>query len=93
MYISAGSIPASQVAGCSCTIPASPTTTGSCTLFIASKLMWIHPGLATTGRRQGLPPPGQASSRIRPAAAAAPSTPAVAAFLLLLLQDKEAILA
>ena len=30
---------ASPVAGCSCTIPASPTTTGSGALFMAHKLM------------------------------------------------------
>ena len=40
-----GSIPASPVAGCSCTIPAlaaSPTTTGSCALFIARKATQAH---------------------------------------------------
>ena len=90
MHISDGSIPASRVAGCSCTIPASPTTTGSCTLFIARKLMRIRPGLATPGRHPGRSPPRQASSPARPAAAAAPSNPAAAAFLLLLRQDKVA---
>ena len=75
MHISDGSIPASRVAGCSCTIPASPTTTGSCTLFIARKLMRIRPGLATLGRRAGLPLPWPARSTARPAAATAPSTP------------------
>ena len=93
MYISARSITASRVAGCSCTIPASPTTTGSCTLFIARKLMRIRPGLATQGRRPGRSPPGPARSPARPAAAAAPSNPAAAAFLLLRRQDKVTILA
>ena len=41
-HIFARSIPASLVAGHSCTIPASPTTTGLYALFIASKLMLIH---------------------------------------------------
>ena len=41
-HIFARSIPASLVAGHSCTIPASPTTTGLYALFIASKLVLIH---------------------------------------------------
>ena len=49
MHISAGSIPASWVVAYSCTIPASPTTTGSCTLFIARKLLQIRRGIATPG--------------------------------------------
>ena len=85
------SIPASRFAGCSCTIQASPTTTGSCTLFIARKLMRIRPGLATPGRRPGRSPPGPARSPARSAAAANPSIPAATAFLLLLQQVKVAI--
>ena len=81
MHISDGSIPAGRVAGCSCTIPASPTTTGLCTLFIACRVMRIRPGMATPGRRP---------ARRRLAAAAAPSASAAAAFLLLLRQDKVA---
>ena len=92
MHISSWSILASRVVACSCTIPASPTTRGSCTLFIARKLMRIRLGMATPGRhpdrpaaRAG-PPSGTPHSR-RPSASAA------AKFLLLLLQDKVAILA
>ena len=55
MHISAGSIPASPVAGCFCTISASTTTTGSCALFIARKLMQICQGMATQGRSPGQP--------------------------------------
>ena len=38
-------------AGCSCTIPASLQTTGSCELFITRKRMRIRPGMATPERR------------------------------------------
>ena len=71
-----GSIPASLVAFCSCTILATPTATGSCALFIARKLMRICPGMATQGRSPDLPPPPphRATTRPRPAAAAAAST-------------------
>ena len=41
MHSSAFSIPASPVAGCSCTIPANPTTPSLCALFIDLKLMRI----------------------------------------------------
>ena len=76
MYISARFIPASRVAGCSCTIPASPTTTGLCTLFmITRKLMLIRSGLATQERCPGLSPSSQASSPARPAAASSSSNP------------------
>ena len=69
MHISAGSIPASPVPGRSCTIPESPTTTGSCALFIARKLMRIRPGTATPGRRPARPtgpPPGPPGGCSRP---------------------------
>ena len=105
MHISAVTIPASLVAGCSCTIPASPTKTGSCTLFIARELMQIRPGIismATQGRRPGLPagrnparptrpPLGTPRSRSRPVRLRTAS--ASAAFLLLLQQDKVSIFA
>ena len=59
-----GYFPASLVAGCSCTILASPTSTGSCALFIARKLMRICPGTATQGGRPGRPaaPPHRATA-------------------------------
>ena len=75
MHISAGSIPASPVQGRSCSIPTSPTTTGSCALFIAGKLMRICPGTATQGCRPGRPAGRRPA---RPAAAAAPSSSASA---------------
>ena len=86
MHISARSIPLS-VAGFSCTIPAS-STTGSCALFIARKLMHMLPRIATPGRLpggpassclpgppQGLawPPPCPPYSRSRPSASSSAS--------------------
>ena len=68
LHISAGSIPASPVQGCSCTIPASPTTTGSCALVIAGKLMRVRAGMANPGRRPDRPtgPPHRAAGRHDP---------------------------
>ena len=55
MHTSAGTIPASPVAGCSCFIPAIPTTTSLCAFLIAHKLMRICTGMATPGCRPDLP--------------------------------------
>ena len=68
LHASAGSVPASRVASCSCTIPASPTTTGSCAFFIVRKLMRICPGMATPRRRPGRStgPPHRTAARHSP---------------------------
>ena len=72
MHISAGSIPASPVAGCSSTIPASPATTISCALFIARKLMQIRPGMfARVWRPRGAARTGPPAPPGRPHRAAA----------------------
>ena len=55
MHISAESIPASPVVVCSNTIAASPSITGSCALFITSKLLLILQGMTTQGRLPGQP--------------------------------------
>ena len=70
-----------------------PTTIGQCALFIACKLMRIRQGMANQGHSLDQPTGQPHLAAARHAQQPPQHPPATAAFVLLLLQDKVAMLA